>query len=285
MTKSEIKQIQKALRETVSPKITVDGVWGKQSEDGVAEFAKTSGVSVDDALHLLDQYAELRFVNDDAFETAAKAVGVPESYMRAVAEIESRGEGFLKDGSVKILFERHWFYKKLKAALALDPDLRAHVSNKLGIVVPVGSMAAETLMVVMSKKYENICNTETGGYKGNEVEWDRLNLAMDFDVESAAQATSYGGFQLMGFNCKLCGYLTAKEMMLALAGSESKQFLAVAAFIKNNPAMLDAMKKANWARFAELYNGSDYAKNQYDTKLAVAEKKWRDVDSGPTAVA
>lgn len=274
MTKSEIKQLQKALRETVAPSIAVDGVWGAQSDTAVAEFAKTTGTDTDGAMALLNQYADRRFVSDDAFEQTAKALGVPESYMRAVAEVESRGESFLKDGRVKILFERHWFYKKLKEKLTASPDARAHVSNKLGIVIPTGSMAVETLMVVMTKRYENICSTQTGGYKGNEAEWERLELAMDFDVEAAAQSASFGGFQLMGFNHRRCGYPTAKDMMFALAESESRQFMAVASFIKTDANMLAALKRGDWASFAEQYNGKDYRKNKYDTKLAAAEKKW-----------
>jgi hypothetical protein len=271
MTKSQVKQLQRALRETVMPSIGVDGAWGAQCDQGLAAYAKATGTDTAGATALLQAYATLRFVNDDAFATAAAALSVPESYVRAIAQVETNGDGFLKDGRVKILFERHWFYKDLTAALASSADARTHVAGKLGIAT---SSTVTQLMVEMVKQQNNICNPERGGYLGNEKEWDRLNLAMDFDVEAGAQSASYGGFQLMGFNFKQCGYPNARSMMIDLAGSESKQFLAVVAFIKANPNLLSAVRAADWAKFAMGYNGSSYKENKYDTKLADAVKSF-----------
>lgn len=284
MSKSEVKQLQRALRETVASSITVDGVWGKQSEDAVALFAHTTGTDNTGALTLLHKYADVRYVSDDAFAEAATKLQVPQSYVRAVAQVETNGESFLKDGRVKILFERHWFYKKLKEAATNSSDVRARMANKLKVIVPVGKDAVDTLMTLMVTKFGAICNTATGGYLGNEKEWDRLNEAMDFDVEAAAQSASYGGYQLMGFNCRPCGYPSAKDMMFALAASESAQFLAMINFIKADAGMHAALKKGDWADFAKRYNGPSYAANKYDTKLAAAEKTWQSENVGASTV-
>lgn len=272
MTKSQVRQLQRALRETVMPGITVDGAWGAQCDQGLAAYAQATGTDTAGATALLGAYAELRFVNDDAFATAAASLGVPESHVRAIAQVETNGDGFLKDGRVKILFERHWFYKDLTVALASSADTRAHVAAKLGLAA---SSSVTALMAEMVKQQNNICDPSRGGYKGNEAEWDRLNLAMDYDVEAAAQSASYGGFQLMGFNFKQCGYPSARAMMIDLAGSESKQFLAVVAFIKANPNLWSAVKASDWAKFASGYNGAAYKDNKYDTKLADAVKAYR----------
>lgn len=276
MNKSEIKQLQRALRETVAPKMVVDGDFGKQTTDAIAVFAKMHDVSVEGAQALLYRYADIRYVSDDAFTTAAQILGVKESFVRAIAEVETNGESFLKDGRVKVLFERHWFRRKLGEALQ-KPEVRKNVAAELDIPVPIGANAAATLLALVEKKFSNICSAERGGYKGGEVEWDRLNQAMDFDVEAAAMSASYGGYQLMGFNYLACGYKSAKAMMLDLAASESKQFLAMVAFIKANPAMHAALKKGDWAKFAEAYNGPSYKENKYDVKLASSEKKWQAV--------
>ena len=40
-------------------------------------------------------------------------------------------------------------------------------------------------------------------------------------------------------------------------------------FLKAN-GLISKLQRHDWAGFARGYNGSAYAKNQYDTKLAVA---------------
>lgn len=276
MNKSDIVLLQKSLRETVSPSITVDGVNGNQTSIAVELYRTTFGLaSVEEAYGYLLKYAQIRFVSDDAFNQAATLLTVPESYVRAIAEVESRGASFLNDGRVKILFERHWFYKKLKEALDTKKDTRENIAIKFKVALTTSSA---DLFALILKSYSDICNTSPGGYLGNSAEWKRLELAMDLDVEAACQSTSYGGYQIMGFNCLVCGYKTAAEMAVAFAESESVQFLSLVKFIKGNPNMLTALRKGNWAGFAEAYNGKDYAKNKYDEKLAAAVAKWSNVD-------
>jgi hypothetical protein len=271
MTKSEIKLLQRALRETVAPDITVDGVYGNQTVKAMAKFCIVNGCSDHAAEQMLAKYIETRYTSAAAFKQAAAELGVPESYVRAVAKVETNGESFLKDGRVKILFERHWFYKKLKEALQ-KPSVRTQVANRLRMAVETPT---DLLLGAIVNAWPNICNPERGGYKGGEAEWERLNFAMGFDVESACQATSFGGYQVMGFNHKASGYNSAQEMMVALSTSESKQLLAMVSFIKANPAMHACLKKGDWAGFAEKYNGSAYKENKYDTKLAAAEVEGR----------
>ena len=276
MTKSDIVQLQRALRETVEPKMVIDGVWGKSCDIALSRYASVKALTIGAAKELLYRYAETRYVSDSIFETAATALGVPQSYVRAIAEVETNGESFLKDGSVKILFERHWFKRKLGEALK-KPDVQKNVASKLSVAVPAGAGADAKLLAMVEQKYPDICSAERGGYKGGEAEWTRLNLAMDFDVEAGAQSASYGGYQLMGFNYAACGYKCAKDMMLELARSESTQFLAMISFIKANPSMHAALKRGDWAKFAEYYNGTAYKENKYDIKLASSEKKWKTV--------
>ncbi len=275
-TKSDNVQLQRALRENVEPKLIVDGIWGSGCDLALSRYASMNALTIGSAKELLYRYSETRYVNDSAFETAAAALGVPESYVRAIAEVETNGESFLKDGSVKILFERHWFKRKLGEALK-KVDVQKNVASKLGVAIGAGANGAGVLLDLVEKKYPGICSSERGGYKGGEAEWSRLNLAMDFDIEAGAQSASYGGYQLMGFNHAACGYKTAKDMMLDLARSESTQFLAMISFIKANPSMHAALKRGDWAKFAELYNGAAYKENKYDIKLASSEKKWKTV--------
>lgn len=273
MRKTQIILLQKALRETVAPEIVVDGLWGSNSVKALNKYASANGVSVSNGEALLNDYIKARFATDEAYAQAAAKLKVPEHYVRAVAEVETNGSSFLADGRMKILFERHWFYKKLKEALAKAP-VQKHVESILGKGPVDARIVADILFVEVTKKYSDICNAKSGGYLGGAAEWDRLDKAMSIDIEAACQSASYGGFQLMGFNHMFCGYPTAKAMMLDLAGSESKQLMAVVTFILSQPSMLKALRAGDWPTFAKWYNGPNYAINKYDIKLAKAESKW-----------
>lgn len=272
MNSSDIKLIQRSLKETVTPEIKVDGEWGNITANAVNAYAKAFGVTDSQALIDLLRYGNTRFVTDAAFTQAATVLGVPESYVRAIAEVESSGDSFLKDGRVKILFERHKFFKYLKESLTINLNTRINVAASLGLP---NVSSANTLIDAVLKGYPNLCNPVAGGYIGGEGEWHRLNTAMTLDIQAACMSASYGGYQLMGFNYAYCNYTSAKEMLLDMAVSESAQFLAAVNFIKANATMHKALKTADWATFARSYNGSNYAEKGYHLKLAAAELKWR----------
>jgi hypothetical protein len=273
MNTTENKLLQRALRELVAPTITVDGIFGNQTTQAIKLYATQNSTTVENALTLLQQYVREKYVNDDAYKEAAKSLGVPVSYVRAVSEVETAGESFLPDGRMKVLFERHWFYRKLKEAIMNFPDKKAYVGKM--VLSPGEQITVDNIMAAMVRNYSNICNPERGGYLGDGAEWGRLNSAMKFDIEAACQSASYGAYQIMGFNCVYCGYKTAHDMMDGLAHSESKQLMAMVSFVKSQPAMLACLKRGDWAGFAEKYNGPAYKTNSYDIKLAKGEEKWR----------
>jgi len=172
------------------------------------------------------------------YQRAADLLGVEVAAIRAVVKVEAAGHGFLPDGRPKILFERHWFWE-------LTP-------------LPV------------SKTRPDLSSYESGGYLGGTREWDRLNAAIQFDKLAALQSASWGLGQVMGFNYKVAGYSDVEIFVKAMHHSEGKQLDAMMTFIKNHPAMVSALRSHDWATFAKLYNGPDYRRNQYDTKLAQA---------------
>ena len=82
-------------------------------------------------------------------------------------------------------------------------------------------------------------------------------------------ATSWGKFQIMGFNHKEAGYTTVETFVQDMHKSESKQLSALVKFLKAKK--LDApLASKNWVAFAKGYNGDQYAENKYDTRLKQA---------------
>lgn len=174
------------------------------------------------------------------YATAAETLGVEVACVKAVTKVESRGSGFLPSGVPVILFERHWMYKLLKAKLGRDPAL------------------------------SDVVDPKAGGYKGGAAEHTRLDKAVSIDRECALQSASWGLFQIMGFHWKALGYTNVQAFVNAQYKSEGSQLDTFVRFIKINPGMHAALKAKDLAKFAKLYNGPAYAKNNYDTKLAQA---------------
>jgi len=180
-------------------------------------------------------------LTDEDFERAATALGVRVVEIKTVSEVEAPRGGFLPSGLPVILFERHQFSQRTGGRFdASHPD----VSNK-----------------------------KPGGYKGGQSEHLRLDEAAQLDRTAALESASWGKFQIMGFNHISAGHPTLQGFVNAMFSSEGEQLDAFVNIIKSF-GLADEMREHRWADFARRYNGSGYAINKYDEKLAAAYRKW-----------
>ena len=187
---------------------------------------------------------------DADYEAAAKLLKCDVAAIKAVAEVESSGDGFLTDGRVKILFEGHQFYKFTKGAYAVShPTICYRKWTK--------------------QFYTKGPNADVRG----AGELTRLAEAMSLNSNAALMSASYGKFQIMGFNFGVSGFVTVDDFYNAMQVSEAEHLMAFCNYIKGN-SIDDELRSHNWAGFAFRYNGAEYKKNQYDTKLAKAHKKY-----------
>jgi len=115
-----------------------------------------------------------------------------------------------------------------------------------------------------------VCDPKAGGYLGGAAEHVRLAKAVAIDRECALQSASWGLFQIMGFHWKALGYASVQAFINDQYASEGKQLGTFVKFVQINPGMLAALRAKDWAKFAKLYNGPEYIKNNYHTKLALA---------------
>lgn len=65
-------------------------------------------------------------------------------------------------------------------------------------------------------------------------------------------------------------------MVTDMVKDEDAQLLAMAQFIKGNN-LAAALQRQNWVSFARGYNGRDFKKNEYDTRLAGAYAKYKTI--------
>ena len=154
----------------------------------------------------------------------------------SVIAVETSGKGFWATKKPAILYERHVFSR-----------LTMHVHDAT---------------------HPDISNTQAGGYGASgEHQYERLNAAMALNQDAALAATSWGLGQVMGEHWNRLGYPSVQQFVSEMQESESKQLLAMQKFIQLN-GLANDLKTRNWSEFARKYNGSNFAKNQYDVKLA-----------------
>lgn len=177
------------------------------------------------------------------FARAAGALNVDLAVVKAVASVESRGSGFDSAGRPVILYEPHLFSRltdrKYDDAF---PSLSARKWNK-------------------------------ALYNQGGTSYEKLEVASALDRPAALQACSWGAFQILGMNYKLCGFGSVNAMVEAMFKNEGEHLLAFVRFVQSR--RLDhLLRKKDWQAFANAYNGPLYKQNQYDEKLEKAYKSY-----------
>lgn len=186
----------------------------------------------------------------DQINKAALDLGIEPAALRAVIEIECRGDGFDANGLPVILYERHIFYRLLRSINWITK------SNE------------------WAKAYPDLCNPSSGGYGKLSAQHDKLDRAAKLNRDVALQSCSWGVGQVMGFHWKALGYASIQEFVNLMYRDEAAQLDAMCRFIKVNK-LVGALQRHDWAAFARGYNGGDYKRNNYDTRLATAYAKFK----------
>jgi hypothetical protein len=233
------RAVQKALNEKtqVQPPLTIDGNFGNMSVSALRLYQMQSDIPqsavYDDATQaLLEPFISQKYVLYPAIQSAASILGVDAATVSAVTETEASGAGFFPTGLCQIRFERHIMYQQL-------------VKNK-------GQATANGLV----NRYPSVVNPTPGGYATDP--YTQLNLALTIDQTSAMSATSWGMFQIMGFNFTTCGYSTVQGYVQDMKTNETLQLQVFIHFCKSylGGTLWTAMKNKDWTTFARIYNGT-----------------------------
>jgi hypothetical protein len=227
-----------------------DGWFDAETEAAVRDFQRDVGLVADGIAGpktqaaLLSGRVDPRLLRQADIEDAAKILDVEVAAIMAVNEVESRGHGFLDDGTPVVLFERHVMYRRLEEAGLDAKDLAC--------------------------RYPNLVNPARGGYHGGAQEWYRLKMARQIADVPAIESASWGQFQIMGYHWEALGFSSALQFVDAMSSTETVQLASFVRFIELDPALHKALKARKWGEFAKLYNGPAYKDNLYDARLAAA---------------
>lgn len=180
------------------------------------------------------------------YQNAANQLGVPVAAVKAVATVESAGGGFLSGGRVKVQFEPHVMYQRVKLKFGqarADKELKAHPD----------------LLALKPGSYQSL----------DKEDKDMGRASQLIDRDCALESASWGAFQIMGYHWKTCGYATLQAFINAQY-TAAGQLDAFVRFINADVRLVRALHGRDWATFARVYNGPGYKANKYDTKLASA---------------
>ena len=193
----------------------------------------------------------MKTLTNEQIKDLANMHGIEYASLKAVVEVEASGKGFIGDVP-KILYEPHIMYRLL---------------TKKNYI---------TIRNNLMKAHPNLCYPRWGTYKygAESIQHKRLEIASQFNRDTALESCSWGLGQVMGFHWKSLGYESLQAFINDMYESEAKQLEAMIRFIKVNGLLL-ALKNKDWVKFARGYNGSGYAKNKYHIKLANAYAKYK----------
>lgn len=197
----------------------------------------------------------------------------------AIAKVESGGrDAFWRlssgDGAhiPAILYERHYF-----SDLTGGKYDEAHTD----ISWPSG-YRKKSLLGTADKKMRDHKVEAADVYSDYATSYLRLINAYRLNANAALQSCSWGKFQIMGQNFKLCGMRSAEDFVKKMCESESGQIQLLTGFIRKKPlawknpknkalgkeiSLWDAVKTKNWRAIAFNYNGPGYETYAYHTKL------------------
>lgn len=179
-------------------------------------------------------------LTDLDFFSAAAALGCEVAAIKAVCEVEAPRGGFFPDDSPTILFEGHVFYRYTSGFWAESaPDLC----------------------------YRKWTREHYG--KTWVEEKARFATAATLDRKAAVLATSWGRFQIMGFNSGIVGFSDEEKFVEAMSESEGKQLAAFIEYILY-VGLEGALGARDWEQFARRYNGPLHWKNHYAERMAKA---------------
>lgn len=237
--------------------LSMDGWFGPATEQAVIAFQQATGLLplglVGPRTSLaLKQQPDPKYLNLTDYERASHLTGLPIAVIATVAQVEGIELGFAETGKPVVLFERHWFYRRLKMHGMDEHELMALEQEQPDLVSP-----------------------KRGGYIGGAAEWIRFQRAAVIDQTAAIEATRWGLFQLMGLQWGRMGFVDSLDFQMAMLHSEGAHLNAFCKFILTDHILTRALQEQNWAVFARRYNGASFRDNLYDVKLARIHAKLR----------
>ncbi len=172
---------------------------------------------------------------------AAESIGVPVAAFQAITIVESNGVYSTQVGGREvplIRFEGHKFYARLSGAKLKAAVAAGLASPKAGAVKNPSSQTARYALLERAKQIDRV---------------------------AALESCSVGCGQVMAYHWNDLGYASVDAFYSAM-NSVGGQLLAMAKFIRF-AGLVDELQRLDFDGFARGYNGANYRKYGYATKM------------------
>lgn len=222
--------------------LVVDGIGGPITRNAIYQVFKCTTAKAVTEMELLEFAKQLG-------DTTTKRI-------KAIAKVETNGSAWTSDGTPKILYERHYFYKHVKKTIYL-PGYSDHF----------------------------LSNPKWGGYtqdfnKNNiNDSFEKLAFAACINPIGAFSSVSISSFQVMGAYYKELGYNNPLDMLYDVSRNEAVHYKLLVGFILNVAKIKSSFLKLSTnpetnRAFCKAYNGPSYASifPGYHVKIANAMK-------------
>jgi hypothetical protein len=168
-----------------------------------------------------------------------------------VAQVEAGPQGaFLDTGEPVLLYERHVFHRATSGRF--DGELVTGLPTEQAI----------------------LSSPVPGGYGPSSIQHRKLQAAVVLNRDAALRSCSWGLFQIMGVNHVQAGFPRLQDFVSAMYRSADDHLRAFVMFIRHDWRLVDALRERDWVGFAGTYNGPQFMKNQYDSRMASAYATW-----------
>jgi len=217
-------------------------------------------------------------IND--LRKAAAMLGCDFNVLRAVDIVESAGAGFDKQDRVKILFEPVTFNRMTKGVF-----IKIEFAKYLAIDLFKNPLNRESYRLDQNEQLRKVANLAQWAKIATEKDASIVAaypnpvhaLAMADAIRKMApsvepighQSTSWGRYQIMGFNFRFAGYRILADFVTAMRRSEADHLAAFCNFVVGRGLSRHLATK-NFDAFFKGYNGPAYKQMGYDTKFRAA---------------
>lgn len=198
---------------------------------------------------LPDPSANPARLSEPDYVAAAARIGAEVAAVQAVAQVEAGGRvGFGSDGRPVIRYELHKFHDRTGGIYDRSHPHLSQPTLAAGNRFHTGGQANE-----WSLMYGAMILRDGTGKRRAQDAW---------------QSASWGMFQVMGFNYAV-DWSTIDAFVSDMFVSEVQHLRAFLGFVRARH-LQNSLITHDWAQFARLYNGPDYATNNYDTNIGNA---------------
>lgn len=183
------------------------------------------------------------------FKEAADKIGCEPAVIEAIVEKEGCNNDpyftYRGQRKLRILFERHVFWRRLEAA-GKDPTDYLRRDSKCSDVLAQSGY----------KRYGSF-----------QKQYDRREQASMLDQSAAMESCSYSGFQILGYHWKSLGYESVQDFVSKMDAGVENHIDAFVRFIELNDLGKHLINK-DFESFAAKYNGPKYYVKGYHIELS-----------------